>query len=108
MSLMIRFHILKGGSLSWINPRNRLGCTISPSWRRSTHFIRKGVQLDDVIEKIERINLEGNETPSQLVEQLGPPQKGPPKWLIKTLESVHSHEVGKKEPDVLQDKMKVM
>jgi hypothetical protein len=29
------------------------------------------------------------------VEQTRPSQKGPPKWLIKTLESVHPDEVGK-------------
>jgi hypothetical protein len=29
------------------------------------------------------------------VEQLGQSQKGPPKWLIKTLESVHLDEVWK-------------
>jgi transposase InsO family protein len=53
------------------------------------------VHLDDVIERIERLNLDGNATPSQSVEQPGPSQKGPPKWLIKTLESVHPDEVGK-------------
>jgi hypothetical protein len=52
--------------------------------------------LDDVIKRIERLNLGGNATPSQLAKQLGPSQKGP-KWLIKTLESVHPHEVGKIE-----------
>jgi hypothetical protein len=50
--------------------------------------------LDDAI-KIERLKLDGNATPSQSVEQPGPSQKGPPKWLIKTLESVHLDEVGK-------------
>jgi hypothetical protein len=52
------------------------------------------VRLDDVIERIERLNLDENATPSQSVEQPGPSQKGPPKWLIKTLESVHLDEVG--------------
>jgi hypothetical protein len=53
------------------------------------------VCLDDVIERIERLNLDGNATPSQLMEQPRPSQKGPPKWLIKTLESVHPNEVEK-------------
>jgi hypothetical protein len=53
------------------------------------------VHLDDVIEKIERLSLDENSTPSQSVEQPRPSQKGPPKWLIKTLESVHPNEVRK-------------
>lgn len=51
--------------------------------------------MDDVIERIERLNLDGNAAPYQSVEQPGLSQKGPPKWLIKTLESVHPSEVGK-------------
>jgi hypothetical protein len=51
--------------------------------------------LDDVIKRIEKLSLDENSTPSQSVEQLGPSQKGPPKWLTKTLESVHPDEVGK-------------
>jgi hypothetical protein len=49
--------------------------------------------LSDVIERIGRLNLDS--TPSQSTEQPGPSQKGPPKWLTKTLESVHPDEVGK-------------
>jgi hypothetical protein len=41
------------------------------------------------------VNLDGNATPSQSVEQPGPSQKGPPKCLIKTLESVNPYEVVK-------------
>jgi hypothetical protein len=33
------------------------------------------VQLDDLIERIERMNLDGNVAPSQSVEQLGPSHK---------------------------------
>jgi hypothetical protein len=51
-------------------------------------------QLDDVIERTEMLNLDGNATTSQLVEQPRTSQKCP-KWLIKTLESVHPNEVGK-------------
>jgi hypothetical protein len=51
--------------------------------------------LDDVIERIERMSLNENLVPSQSIEKPGPSQKGPPKWLIKTLESVHPNEVGK-------------
>jgi hypothetical protein len=47
-----------------------------------------------VIERIEMLNLDGNATPSQSVEQLGPSQKCP-NWLIKTLESVCLEEVRK-------------
>jgi hypothetical protein len=50
--------------------------------------------LDNVIERIERLKLDGNATPSQSVDKPGPSQKFP-KWLIKTLESVHPNEVGK-------------
>jgi hypothetical protein len=66
------------------------------------------VHLDDVIERIERLNLEENSSPSQLVEQPGPSQKGPPKWLIKTLESVQPNEIERREPKVPRDKMEVM
>jgi hypothetical protein len=55
---------------------------------------KQEVQLDDVLERIERLNLDGNATPSQLIEKLGQSHKCP-KWLIKTLESVHPDEVGK-------------
>ena len=48
--------------------------------------------LNDVIERIERLNLDS--IPTQSNEQRGPPQKGPPKWLTKTLENVHPDEVG--------------
>ena len=60
-----------------------------------TTSLEHEVQFDDVIERIERLNLDGNATPSQSVEQPKPSQKGPPKWLIKTLESVHLDEVKK-------------
>jgi hypothetical protein len=42
------------------------------------------------------LNLDGNASPSQSVEQPGPSQKFP-KWVMKTLESVHPDEVGKTE-----------
>jgi hypothetical protein len=51
--------------------------------------------LDDVIERIENRRLDENSTPFQSVKQPGPSQKVPPKWLTKTLESVHPDEVGK-------------
>jgi hypothetical protein len=53
------------------------------------------VHLNDVIERIERLSLDENSAPSQSVEQIGLSQKGPPKWLIKTLGSVLPNEVGK-------------
>jgi hypothetical protein len=56
--------------------------------------LEQGVQLDNVAERIERLNLDGNAAPSKSVEQPRPSQKGP-KWLIKTLECVHPDEVGK-------------
>ena len=53
---------------------------------------RQEIQLDDVIERLGRLNLEGNEAPP--ADQLGPSWKIP-KWATKTLESVHLDEVGK-------------
>jgi hypothetical protein len=53
------------------------------------------LQLDDIIQKFEKPMLDENLAPSQSAEQPGPSQKGPPKWLTKTLESVHPDEVGK-------------
>ena len=49
------------------------------------------LELDDVIERIERLNLEENEAPP--VDQLGP-SKNISKRSMKTLESVHPNEVG--------------
>jgi len=46
-----------------------------------------------MIERIERLKLNGNSMLSQSVEKLGPSQKFP-KCLINTLESVHPDEVG--------------
>jgi hypothetical protein len=66
-----------------------------PHEEDTTTSSEQRIQLDDVIERIERLNLYGNATPSQSMEQPGPSQKGPPKWLIKTLESVRPYEVGK-------------
>jgi hypothetical protein len=51
--------------------------------------------LDDVIKRIEKFRLDENSTPSQTTEKPRPSQKIPPKWLRKTLESVHIDEVGK-------------
>jgi hypothetical protein len=59
-----------------------------------TTLSEKGVQLDDVIERIEILNLDGNVAPSQLMEKPIPSQKGL-KWLIKTVESVLPNEAGK-------------
>ena len=49
--------------------------------------------LSDVIDIIERFNLDS--VPTQSMEYPGPSEKGPPKWLTKTLESVRPDEVGK-------------
>eukprot|EP00253_Pinus_taeda_P027872 PITA_27872 len=49
--------------------------------------------LSDVIDRIGRLNIDS--LPTQSTEQPGPSQKGPPKWLTKTLESVHPDEIGK-------------
>jgi hypothetical protein len=48
-------------------------------------------KLDDVIERIERLNL--NAKPSQSMQEPRRSQKGPPKWIIKMLEVVHPDEV---------------
>jgi len=47
--------------------------------------------LSYVIDRIGRLNLDS--IPTQSTEKLEPSQKGPPKWLTKTLESVHHDEV---------------
>ena len=49
------------------------------------------IQLDDVIERIERLSINDEEPPS---DQPGTSRKIP-KWATKTLESVHQDEVGK-------------
>ena len=49
------------------------------------------IQLDDVIERIERISINDEAPPA---DQPGPSRKIP-KWATKTLESVHPDEVGK-------------
>eukprot|EP00253_Pinus_taeda_P017226 PITA_17226 len=49
--------------------------------------------LSDVIDRIGRPNLDSLQT--QPIEKPRPSQKGPPKWLTKTLESVHPDEIGK-------------
>jgi hypothetical protein len=51
------------------------------------------VHFYDLIKRIERLNLDENSTPSQSVEKPRPHKKGPPKWIIKKLESVHRDEV---------------
>jgi hypothetical protein len=53
------------------------------------------VHLDDTIERIEKLRLDENSTPSQLAEQPEPSHKGPQKCLTKILEIVHPDEVGK-------------
>jgi hypothetical protein len=57
-----------------------------------TTLSEPGVHLDDVIERIEKLSLDEKTTPSQSTEKPGPYRKGPPKWLTKTLESVHPDE----------------
>jgi len=49
--------------------------------------------LSDVIDRIGRLKLDSVLT--QSTEQPGTSEKGPPKWLTNTLESVHPNEVGK-------------
>ena len=46
-----------------------------------------------MIEIIGRLNLES--APPQSTDKPGPSHKGPPKWLTKTLETVHPDKVGK-------------
>eukprot|EP00253_Pinus_taeda_P013784 PITA_13784 len=49
--------------------------------------------LNDVIDRIGRLNLDS--VPTQSTEQPGPSKKGPPKWVTKIIESFHPDEVGK-------------
>ena len=53
--------------------------------------LQQEVQLDDVIERIERLSINDEAPPAG---QPGPSRKIP-KWATKTLESVHPDEVGK-------------
>lgn len=46
-----------------------------------------------MIDRVRILNLDS--VPTQSAEQPGPSEKGSPKWLTKTLESVHPDEVGK-------------
>jgi hypothetical protein len=55
--------------------------------------LETGVHLDDVIERIEKLIMYVNSTPSQSAKQPGISQKCPPKLLTKTLDSVHPDEV---------------
>ena len=66
------------------------------------------VQLDDVIKRIEKLRLDDNSSPSQSMKKPRPSKKGPPKWLTKTLESVHPMRSKRKELDCPQNKMEVM
>eukprot|EP00253_Pinus_taeda_P029386 PITA_29386 len=61
--------------------------TLSPSHETPT----TDDTLSEVIDKIGRLNLDS--VPTQSTEQPRPSQKGPPKWLTKTLESVHPNEI---------------
>jgi hypothetical protein len=67
----------------------------SPHEEVPTTSTKPEVQLGDVIERIENLRLDENSEPSQSVEKPGPSQKGLPKWLTKTLESVHRDEIRK-------------
>ena len=55
--------------------------------------------LSDVIDRIGILNLDS--IPTQSMEQPGPSEKGPQKWLTKTLESVHPDEVGTGKMEVM-------
>ena len=57
----------------------------SPHEQVSSTSLENHGQLDDVIERIERLSLEDNESPSRKL----------PKWAMTTLESVHLDEIGK-------------
>jgi hypothetical protein len=72
----MRFDILKGGSQSWINVWNLILKHHLPLMKKF-HPRHQNIHLDDVIERIERLNLDGNAAPSQSMEQPGPSQKGP-------------------------------
>jgi len=64
---------------------------LSPPHEAST--IDQEDTLSDVIKRIGRKNIDS--TSSQSTKQPRPSKKVPPKWLTKTLESVHLDEVGK-------------
>jgi len=94
----MRFHILKGGSLSWKleqSLESPYEAPFSPHEEVFATSSKPQVQVDDVIERIEKLRLDENSKPSQSTKQYGPSQKFTQKWLIKTLESVHLDEIGK-------------
>ena len=57
----------------------------SPHEEVPTTLSKLEVHLDDVIERIEKLSLDENLTPSKLAKPPGPSKKVPPKWLIKHL-----------------------
>ena len=83
----MKFQTWKGGFLFWINLWNfHILHEEVP-----TTSLEQEVQLDDVIERIERLSINDEAPPG---DQPGPSRKIP-KWDTKTLESVHPDEVGK-------------
>ena len=89
MKMNMKFQTLKGGFLFWINLWNfHILHEEVP-----TTSLEQEVQLDDVIERIERFSI-NDEAPPALTDQPGPSRKIP-KWATKTLESVHQDEVGR-------------
>jgi hypothetical protein len=86
---MIIFQILKGdhyiGSIFGIS----FEAPSSPHDKVLTTSSEPEIHLNDVIERIEKMRLDENSTPSQSTEKDGPSHKGPPKWLTKTLKNVH-------------------
>jgi hypothetical protein len=93
---MMRFHILKGAiPILDQSLKPPFEAPSPPHEEVPTTSLEQEVHLDDVIERIETLNLDGNAAPFQSVEQPGPSQKGSLKWFIKTLESFHLDEVGK-------------
>eukprot|EP00253_Pinus_taeda_P023640 PITA_23640 len=57
----------------------------SEEYSPSTETPTTDDDLSDVIDRIGRLNLDS--IPTQSTEQPGPSQKGPPKWMTKTLEN---------------------
>jgi len=80
----------------------------SPHEKVHATSLEPEVHLDDVIKRIEKLRLDDNSSPSQSTKKPRPSKKGPPKWLTKTLESVHPMRSKRKELDRPQNKMEVM
>jgi hypothetical protein len=73
MNLMMRLHILKGGiHILGQSLESSFVAPSPPHEEVPATSSELEVQLDDVVERIEKLRLDENSTPSQSIKQLGP------------------------------------